>query len=135
MKVVVDTNVLVSGLLKPFRLPGRIVMMISSGELELCYDGRILAEYKEVLKRPKFAFQDKDLDALFYQIKISGQITSSEPLEDSLPDADDEPFLEIAIASNARCLITGNLKHYPKKYRKDVKVLSPADFIKKYHSR
>lgn len=61
MIVVIDTNVLVSGLIKPFRLPGRIVMMVASGEIELCYDGRIISEYKEVLSRPKFGFKKENI--------------------------------------------------------------------------
>ena len=59
MKIVLDTNVLVSGLLTPFGPSGEIVRMISAGELILHVDARILSEYQEVLNRPKFQF-DKD---------------------------------------------------------------------------
>ena len=48
MKVVLDTNVLVSGLLNPYGPPGRIVQLAAAGELQLCLDARILAEYREV---------------------------------------------------------------------------------------
>lgn len=44
MKVVLDTNVVVSGLLSPFGPPGEIVRMTADGFLELCYDARILSE-------------------------------------------------------------------------------------------
>ena len=56
MKVVIDTNVIVSGLLTPFGNSAEIVRMITSGKLNLCFDARILTEYEEVLKRPKFKF-------------------------------------------------------------------------------
>jgi putative PIN family toxin of toxin-antitoxin system len=56
MNIVLDTNVLVSGLLSPFGPCGRIVCMVSSGELTISLDARILAEYEEVLCRPKFKF-------------------------------------------------------------------------------
>ncbi len=49
MIVVVDTNVLVAGLLSPFGPPGEIVRMIVAGSLSLCFDARILSEYSDVL--------------------------------------------------------------------------------------
>ena len=52
MDIVIDTNVLVAGLLSPFGACGEIVRMVSAGELELSIDARILTEYNEVL-RPK----------------------------------------------------------------------------------
>jgi predicted nucleic acid-binding protein len=55
-----------------------------------------------------------------------------------LPDIDDEPFLEVALASGAECLVTGNKLHFPAKMRQGVKVLSPrefSDFYKKQQER
>ena len=49
MKIVLDTNVLVSGLLTPFGTSGEIVRMVSAGKLILLYDSRILLEYQEGL--------------------------------------------------------------------------------------
>lgn len=63
MKVVLDTNVLVSGLLQPFGLSGQIVSLVASGELVLCHDARILAEYREVLLREKFRFDPERIEA------------------------------------------------------------------------
>lgn len=56
VKVVVDTNGLVAGLLSAFGPAGEIVRMIASSALSLCFDARILAEYGDVLLRPKFVF-------------------------------------------------------------------------------
>lgn len=53
MRIVLDTNVLVAGLLSPFGPCGEIVRMVSSGEPALCFDARILSEVNDVLKRPK----------------------------------------------------------------------------------
>jgi len=61
MKIVLDTNVLISGLLRPFSSPGKIVRMVASGNLQMCYDVRILSEYKDVLLRPKFSFDTEDV--------------------------------------------------------------------------
>ena len=62
MKIVLDTNVLVSGLLTPFGSSGEIVRMVFSGELLLYIDARILTEYKDVLHRPKFKFNKENIE-------------------------------------------------------------------------
>ncbi|MCK5594916.1 putative toxin-antitoxin system toxin component, PIN family [bacterium] len=132
MKIVLDTNVIVSGLLSPYNAPGEIVRMVSSGVLKLCYDARIISEYRSVLLRQKFKFDPEHIDALIDQIKVCGYITVSKPLPKKLPDADDEPFLEVALAEKASYLITGNLIHYPVESCQKIKVVSPAKFVDVY---
>ena len=134
MKIVLDTNVLVSGLLQPYGSPGQIVRMASSGVLELCHDSRILSEYREVLLRPKFTFQQKDVDALLELIKFCGHSVSAQPLEIAFPDPDDKIFLEVALSGRAAYLVTGNLKHFSTYKRKEVKVVSPSDFLSSYRA-
>lgn len=129
MKVVVDTNVLVAGLLSPFGPPGEIVRMIASGTLRLCFDARILTEYGEVLARPKFQFSSEPTRALLEQIKTEGLSVAGDPLPARLPDPTDEPFLEAAVAGEADCLITGNIKHFPSAKRQGAVVLSPSEFL------
>lgn len=135
MKIVLDTNVFVSGLLTPFGSSGEIVRMISAGKLILQYDSRMLLEYQEVLYRPKFQFNREDIDLLFDYINKNGQIVSTSPLKKSLPDPDDEPFLEVAIGGEAECLVTGNKVHYPRQFREGIKILSPSEFINFYRKR
>lgn len=132
MKIVLDTNVLVSGLLTPFGANGEIVRLVSAGVLIVQYDSRILLEYQDVLSRPKFQFDIQNVDAFLAYIKQNGQIVSGAPLKKRLPDLDDEPFLEIAIASRAACLITGNKKHFPKESRQNIKIFSSSEFIEFY---
>ena len=129
MKIVLDTNVLISGLLSPYQAPGEIVRMVASGALSVCYDARILAEYRDVLLRPKFGFEKRHIDDLLEQIQICGHSTSSKPLAKALPDAADEAFLEVTIASGAAHLITGNLKHFPHIKHSGIQIVSPAKFI------
>lgn len=130
-----DTNVLVSGLLSPFGPPGEIVRMISSGRLSLCFDARILAEYREVLGRPKFPFGAAEVQALLDQITGEGHVVAGHSLPIKLPDRFDQPFLEAALAGDARCLITGNVKHFPRARRQGMPVLTPAEFLDRYISR
>ncbi len=129
MNIVLDTNVLVAGLLSPFGPCGQIVRMVSSGELTLSFDARILAEYEEVLDRPKFRFQKEKVATFLDHIEHQGVMAASSPLFRSLPDVDDDPFLEVAIASQAICIVTGNQIHFPNELCQGVKVFSPADFL------
>jgi uncharacterized protein len=135
MRVVLDTNVLVAGLLSPFGPCGDIARMVSSGELSLCHDARVLSEYGEVLRRPKFGFDDREIDALLDYVGHSGFTVASSPLPRSLPDPDDEPFLAVAIGGGAEYLITGNQTRYPPNWREGVAVVSPAEFIEAYRQR
>lgn len=135
MKIVLDTNVLVSGLLQPFGPSGQIVRLVASGDLVLYYDPRILAEYQEVLLREKFGFDPERVEALLEEIRAGGIPVAARPLPVRLPDVDDEAFLEVALAGGAQCLVTGNEKHYPAKARSGVDVLSPRSFIELYRSQ
>jgi putative PIN family toxin of toxin-antitoxin system len=135
MKIVLDTNVLVSGLLTPFGTSGEIVRMISAGRLMLLYDSRILLEYQEVLHRAKFQFDKEQVDSLMDFIKKNGQVAPTSPLKKGLPDPDDAPFLEVAIGGRSECLVTGNKVHYPRKFRGPIKVFTPTEFINFYRKR
>ena len=135
MKVVLDTNVLVAGLLTPFGPCATIVRMVSSGGLTLCLDARILSEYDEVLRRPKFGFETDKVTALLDYIERSGIVVAASPLPSPLPDPDNQPFPEVAIAGQAACLVTGNHAHFPPKRCQGVKVLSPSEFLTFYRSQ
>ena len=132
MKIVVDTNALVSGLLNPYGAAGEIVRMISAGLLIVYYDARIISEYKEVLRRGKFEFNQNQVEDMLRFLQSNGEIALAKPLKSRLPDIHDEMFLEVAIAAKARCLITGNIKHYPVTKRQGMSVESPSEFIELY---
>jgi putative PIN family toxin of toxin-antitoxin system len=141
MRIVLDTNVLVSGLLTPFGASAQIVRMVASGQLVICRDARILSEYEEVLRRPKFEFAETAVAALIDQIEGEGISFATAPLAKPLPDRDDEPFLEVAVAANVETpddpvpLITGNSKHFPQESRQGVQVVSPRFFVEHYGER
>lgn len=135
MNVVVDTNVLVAGLLSPFGPPGETVRMVASGAIRLCFDARILTEYAEVLARAKFQFSPDQSQALLEQIKAEGLSVAGEPLAARLPDPTDESFLEAALTGEAECLITGSIKHFPPARRQGLRVLLPSEFLDFYRRR
>jgi putative PIN family toxin of toxin-antitoxin system len=132
VRVVLDTNVLVSGLLAPFGPPGVIVRMVVSGALTLCVDARVLLEYHDVLSRSRFEFDGDAVATLLDYIEATSDTGAAVPLVKRLPDADDEAFLEVAIACAAKHLVTGNLEHYPEHLRAGVSVVSPREFVELY---
>ena len=77
MLVVLDTNILVSALISPFGPPARVLDMVLGGDIQVAYDDRLLAEYREVLARPKFSFAPEDVAAvcLFLASQDSSYIT------------------------------------------------------------
>ena len=135
MKIVLDTNILVSGLLTPFGPGGAIIRMVFSGELIVYLDARILADYKDVLHRPKLKFNKENIIVLLDFIIQYGQFTSNSPLKNRLPAPDDEPFLEVAIAGMVLSLITGNRVHYPSSPFKGINIFSPSEFLEFYRKQ
>jgi putative PIN family toxin of toxin-antitoxin system len=130
MRVVIDSNVVVSAMLSPHAPPAQVVRLALQGDLGLIHDDRILAEYREVLSRPTFDFDAEDVRAMLEGIEWIGETVFASPLSVELPDADDLPFLEAAAAARADALVTGNTRHYhPVKGRHDVRVLTPRELL------
>ena len=129
MKIVLDTNVLVSGLLKRGGNPGEIVALVLGGAVQTCHDTRILAEYAEVLSRPRFRFDPHHVRAVLSKIRADGLSVRPRIFVRGLPDADDAPFLEVALSCGADYLVTGNIAHFPPERHHGMAVVTPAQFI------
>lgn len=135
MRIVLDTNVLLSGLFFPSGPPGNIVRLITTGAVRLCYDARILVEYRQVLLRPRFPFSETQVNSLLDQLEADGDLVAALPLVERLSDPDDEIFLEVTLSGNAHCLVTGNLRHYPQRHRQGVRIVSPREFLELFRNR
>lgn len=138
MRVVIDTNVLVSGLLGLYTYPARVIDLLYIGRLSCLFDDRILFEYQEVLSRPKFrsAISEKEQRDLLGYITQTGIQVLAGPVEDfarSAPDPNDLPFIEVAIAGKAQYIITGNYMHFAffENNPWEIKVVSPNSL---YHT-
>jgi len=132
MRIVLDTNVLVSGLHNPNGAPGRIVDLILGAHIQVLYDDRILAEYLNVLARPQLAIEPSLAQAVVGNIRLSGEQVIALPLDkDTLPDPDDLPFAEVAITGEADMLVTGNMKHFSRLKERGMTVLSPAQCLER----
>jgi putative PIN family toxin of toxin-antitoxin system len=134
MRVVVDTNVLVSALLSPHHAPARVLDMILAGELEPVFDDRILAEYREVLMRPKFSFEERSAEDVLAYFERAGMAVVAPPLNVNLPNLDDLMFLEVAATAEA-VLVSGNLRHYPAEQRHGAVVLAPGPFLEHWQEQ
>jgi putative PIN family toxin of toxin-antitoxin system len=130
MIIVLDTNVLVSGLIHSGNPPGQIIDRLRSGDISLVLDDRILLEYTDVLGRPYFKryFSEFEKDIILEFIgNDSHRILCTKRIK-GLPDPDDACFAEVAFASNVP-LVTGNLKHFPPSQCQGLKILTPAECL------
>jgi putative PIN family toxin of toxin-antitoxin system len=136
MKVVIDTNVVVSGLIKADGNPAQVLELALVGAVRVCYDERILAEYVDVLARRRFHFDPKRIREVLQQIQAGGLAVEASMHRDlQLPDADDEPFLAVALAASVECLVTGNISDYPPDKRRGCSVVTPAAFMEQWRKR
>ena len=129
MKVyaVIDTNVLVSALFAKHRdsAPVQILERLFDREIIPMYNDKILAEYNEVLRRPKFPFPE---DAVVWAVNaiIEAGIDSERvQVEETTTDPKDVVFLEVAMSREDSFLVTGNTKHFPIIPR----VVTPNEFL------
>jgi uncharacterized protein len=129
VRIVLDTNVVVSGLLTAFGPPAQIIDLVSSGDITLVVDDRILSEYEDVLTRPRFGFDAMEIGD-FLRLAEDAEHTIGAPLPFALVDPDDEPFLEVAIAGAVDALVTENARHFiVPGGRLAVPILNPRRFL------
>ena len=114
-RAVFDTNVVVSGFLSPAGPPGRIVEWLRNGSVQAVVDDRIMAEYAEVLARPVFRLPVAEVELVLATIRTRSfwiEAAAARQVRD-LPDPDDAPFLECALAAGVS-LVTGNTPPFSK---------------------
>ena len=114
MRVVLDTNVVVSGLLKAEGPPGQILDMVLEGALELVVDHRILEEYGSVSRRPELSILPDDLRQFLEFVATVSTHVEAAPLGLALPHQADAVFVEVARSGDVPFLVTGNLRHFPR---------------------
>ena len=113
---VIDTNVLVSSMLKSDSIPGQIIDMILIGRIVPLLNEEIISEYEDVLTRNKFGFEDGQAEALIENIRTKAIFLPREHTDEAFLDEDDIVFFEIALSGRSTMdayLVTGNKKHYP----------------------
>jgi putative PIN family toxin of toxin-antitoxin system len=131
VEAVIDTNVLVSGLLRADSPAGEIIDGIFGNVITPVFDDRILFEYRDVLARPKFSFPAPVVADLLSALTIIGRPVIAVHSHVRLPDEKDRCFYECALATTSGILVTGNQRHFPEHVHNGirVRVYSPSEFL------
>lgn len=113
---VIDTNVIVSSMLRRDSIPGEIVNLVGDDQIVPLLNEDILGEYAEVLGRNKFGFTNEDIVGALETIREKGIFLERSEAQEAFVDEDDAVFFEICLSGRSSMnayLITGNLRHYP----------------------
>ncbi len=125
---VIDTNVVVSGLLSANGPCARIMEAVMEGRVKLVYDARILAEYRDVLCRPRLKL--KPAQVMHFLGALGGQMSViPERLSAVGPGPDDMVFIEVALAVPDRTIVTGNLADFPSEILNGARLLTPVQAL------
>ncbi len=124
---VIDTNVIVSALISRHTDSATVMVLNSvfSEHIIPVYNEDILNEYATVLRRKKFNFSEDFINETITTIKDKGIHSERINSGETLPDDKDLVFYEVALSKEDSFLVTGNLKHFPKKPF----VVSPAEMV------
>ncbi|MBD5453397.1 MAG: putative toxin-antitoxin system toxin component, PIN family [Lachnospiraceae bacterium] len=113
---VIDTNVVVSAMLRWDSVPGRVLEHAFVGDIIPLLNEQVIKEYMEVLRRPKFHFDEGKINIIIDEMIKRGVFVDAEDTDVVLPDQKDAVFYEI-VMEKRKCeeafLVTGNIKHFP----------------------
>lgn len=115
---VIDTNVLVSALLKWESVPGSVLALTFDGPITPLLSREIVAEYREVLSRPKFHLTEDIVRDVLDSLNAVGVYVDADTIDIDLPDPKDRVFYEVVMEERKQedaYLVTGNIKHFPSK--------------------
>jgi putative PIN family toxin of toxin-antitoxin system len=128
LRLVVDTNIVVSAALKPDGLQRTVLLLAITKPARLFVTEAILAEYREVLARREFKISRGLRRQLLQLMRNRARLVVPTRAVRVAKDPDDDKFLECADAVRADYLITGNQRHFPK-FWKHTKVITSREFI------
>jgi putative PIN family toxin of toxin-antitoxin system len=128
IRVVLDTNVIVSALLNPNGKEALVLLLCLRRQLAMCLSPAMLAEYQEVLYRPRLRLQPSEIEAVLAGIyKIGKMVRPIETLNISGDEPDNRVY-ECADAAQAGYIVTGNLKHFAKLYKR-IKIVNARQLL------
>jgi uncharacterized protein len=134
-KIIIDTNVIVSSLIQR-GYPNQIITdFFIEQKFQLCISEELLAEYYEVLARPKFSkFQDFFIRAEALLVEIETKAIKYNPTIklELISDDDDNMILELADKCSADFVITGNTTDFTFSTYKQTKIVTPKEYWENY---
>jgi putative PIN family toxin of toxin-antitoxin system len=116
MRAVLDTNVLVSGLLKPRGNERLVLALALRRKFVALVSAPIWTEYEAVLRRPELKLQPAEVDQTLAELRRVADLISPTRAVTASPDESDNRFLECALAGRADYLVTGNKRHFPARH-------------------
>jgi len=128
LRLVVDTNVVVSAALKPEGLQRTVVLLALTKPARWYVSDAILSEYAAVLARPELKVRKNLRQQLLQLIKNHTRVVVPSRLSQVTADPADNIFVECADAARADYLVTGNERHFPK-FWKSTKIISSREFL------
>lgn len=128
LRLVIDTNVIVSAALKPESLQRTTFLIAITRPSRLYVSQPILEEYEDVLSRPELGIRKGIRLQLLQLIKNHSRMVAPARQLKVAGDPDDNMFLECADAAGADYLVTGNQKHFPAFWKK-TKIITSREFI------
>src|SRR5947209_2951343 len=118
MRAVLDTNVIVSGLLSPKGNARLVLAMVFERKFNLTVSAERFTEYDAVIRRPKFRFRPEEIDEALTELRRVGELVKPTGQVSESPDEPDNRVLACAKTGSADYLVTGNTSHFPKKWGK-----------------
>ncbi len=115
--LVLDANILVSANLKPGGLEALIVSLGLNRKVRLYISKPILAEYERVLLYPRLKFDPREIATFLELFRRAAVLVKPKHVVTSSVDEADNRFLECAETADVAFLITGNQRHFPKRWK------------------
>ena len=128
LRVVLDTNILVSAALRPYSLQRTVLLLALTKPARMYVSQEILAEYRIVLARPALKIAKGRQQQLLQLVRNRAHVVRPRYKLEVTGDPEDDKFLECADAARADYLITGNQRHFPR-FWKNTKVITSREFV------
>lgn len=128
LRVVIDTNVVVSAALRPYGLQRTVFLLALTKPARMYVSQEILAEYRNVLARSTLKIAKGRQQQLLQLVRNRAHAVHPRYKLEITSDPEDNKFLECADAARADYLITGNQRHFPR-FWKNTKVITSREFV------
>ena len=133
MRVVIDTGVLVSGLIRPAGTTGQVLQAMRDGKFTALYSNETIMEIIDVLGRDKFRLKyhilPDDISALINLIRLRGEVVIPKQRVADCRDPKDDKFLDVALSGDADCLVSRDLDLISMNPYRSILLTTPAEFV------
>ena len=128
IRVVLDTNIIVSAVLQPLGPPAQVFLLASAGVIQMCVSEEAYAEYEEVIQRPRLKRDAEEIEGALRTIREKARWVKSTGKVKACSDPDDDIFVDCAQAAEAHYLVTGNQVDFPETWG-NTRIVTPRQFL------